>query len=336
MCAVWPLHSRWLREYSNEPVSNFALSLNTPPRKHFRWFRRPQLWATGDWQLHHDNTPAHASRLVQSFFGETSNHPGVSASPQQLLAFPKTKITFEREEIWLSMRFRKICGAADGDWENCVRSQLAYFEGDWGVIVLCTMFLVSSSTNVSVFHITWLDTFWTDLVFYQASYSLKYTWLFYWIYGWWNQTLMRYLYLSSHKDIQNNEIINVLVQRIYLAQSSWAKTYAPTPPSLDWWWCFTNPGEMCCWLIFTMHELCAGHYKTLRALCLFSPLILSIALWDTCSYLLPFYRWGNWGSEKLSHSPSLPACKWYSQDLNPGGLTFRVYRLNHYLTLPLL
>ena len=62
----------------------------------------------------------------------------------QLLAFPKTKITFEREEIsdcqWDSGKYD---GAADGDWENCVRSQGAYFEGDWGVIVLCTMCLVS-------------------------------------------------------------------------------------------------------------------------------------------------------------------------------------------------
>ena len=28
---------------------------------------RPQLWAPGDWQLHHDNVPAHASHLVQRF-----------------------------------------------------------------------------------------------------------------------------------------------------------------------------------------------------------------------------------------------------------------------------
>ena len=55
---------------------------------------------------------------------------------------------------------RKYDGAADGNWENCVRSQGAYFEGDRGIIVLCTMFLVSlsSSLNVSIFHITWLDT----------------------------------------------------------------------------------------------------------------------------------------------------------------------------------
>ena len=49
------------------------------------------------------------------FFGETSNYPGDSASLQprfcilQLLAFPKTKITFEREEISdHCLKFRKI------------------------------------------------------------------------------------------------------------------------------------------------------------------------------------------------------------------------------------
>ena len=81
--------------------------------------------------------------------------------------FPKIKWLLKREEIsdhwWDSGKYN---GAADGDLENCVRSQSAYFEGDWGVIVLCTMFLVSSSINVSIFHITWLDTFWTDLVYF--------------------------------------------------------------------------------------------------------------------------------------------------------------------------
>ena len=98
-------------------------------------------------------------------FGETSNHPCESASLQPrfgtlwLLAFPKTKITFEREENsyhqWDSGKYN---GAADGDWENCVRFQGAYFQGDWGVIVLCKMCLLSS-INFSIFHITWLDTF---------------------------------------------------------------------------------------------------------------------------------------------------------------------------------
>ena len=125
------------------------LSLNIPLQNPFGWFRRSQLWATGDWQLHHTDAPAHASHLMQ-IFGETSNHPGNSAPLQprfgslRLLTFPTIKITFEREGVsdcrWDSGKYDR---AADGDWENSVRSQSAYFEGDWGVIILCTMFLVS-------------------------------------------------------------------------------------------------------------------------------------------------------------------------------------------------
>ena len=36
----------------------------------FRWFGRPQLWATGDWQLHHDDMPSHAPHFVQSFLAK--------------------------------------------------------------------------------------------------------------------------------------------------------------------------------------------------------------------------------------------------------------------------
>ena len=94
------------------------------------------------------------------FFGKTLNHPGDSVPLQPsfgtlwLLAFPKTKITFEREEIsdhwWDS---RKYNGAACGNWKNCVRSQGAYFEGNWGIIFLCTKFLISCTffNNVSIF-----------------------------------------------------------------------------------------------------------------------------------------------------------------------------------------
>ena len=46
-----------------------------------------------------------------------------------------------------------------------------YFEGDSGVIVLCTMFLVSSSVNVSIFHIMWLDNFWTELLRLRAKFG---------------------------------------------------------------------------------------------------------------------------------------------------------------------
>ena len=105
----------------------------------------------GNWWLAASlrDVPAHASWVVQSVFGKTSNCPDDSAPLQprfsalQLLASPQTKITFEREEISDQWDLGKYDGAADGDWENCVRLHGAYFEGDWGIIVLCAMFLAS-------------------------------------------------------------------------------------------------------------------------------------------------------------------------------------------------
>ena len=63
--------------------------------------------AVGNWRLA-ASSRQHPHSCITScaeFFGETSNHPGdpVPLQPRfgalQLLAFPKTKITFEREEI---------------------------------------------------------------------------------------------------------------------------------------------------------------------------------------------------------------------------------------------
>ena len=108
--------------------------------------------AMGNWWLADSSQQGICSCITShaKFFWETSNHPGDSALLQprfgapQLLAIPKTKINYEREEIsdhqWDSGKYVR---AADGDWESCVRSQGAYFEGNWGIIVLCTMFLVS-------------------------------------------------------------------------------------------------------------------------------------------------------------------------------------------------
>ena len=94
-------------------------------------------------------------------FDETSNHPGDSASLQPRfgtlwhLGFSKTKITFERDEIsdhWWYLE--KYNGAADGDWENWVRPQGAYFGRDWGILsyVQCFLYLLSSSINTYFFY----------------------------------------------------------------------------------------------------------------------------------------------------------------------------------------
>ena len=80
--------------------------------------------ATANWWLAASSQQCASSCITShtEIFGKTSNHPGDSAPLQPrfgaawLLAFPKTKITFEREEIldcwWDS---GKNDGAADDD-----------------------------------------------------------------------------------------------------------------------------------------------------------------------------------------------------------------------------
>ena len=106
-----------------------------PPWKLFRWFRRPQLCATVIGSFITTICPL-MHHVLCRIFCETWNYPGDLAllwprlDTRWLLTFPKTNITFEREELlgghWDS---RKYEVAADGDLENCVRGQGAYFEG---------------------------------------------------------------------------------------------------------------------------------------------------------------------------------------------------------------
>ena len=60
--------------------------------------------------------------------------------------------------------------------EKSARSQDAYFEGDWVSLSYAQgfLYLVSSSINVSIFHIMWLDTLWTDLPMFKLELETTY------------------------------------------------------------------------------------------------------------------------------------------------------------------
>ena len=127
--------------------------------------------AMGNWWLvlNHDNVPPHASCLMQSFLVKcqitqvTQPPYSLDLVPCDFWLFPKLKSPLKVKRFQTINEIQE--NTTEKVTENCVRSQGAYFEGDWGIIVLCTMFLVSSSINVSILHITWLGTFWTDLVY---------------------------------------------------------------------------------------------------------------------------------------------------------------------------
>ena len=106
--------------------------------------------ATGDWQLLHDNAPTHASRLVWSFLEKhqitqvTQALYSLDLVPWDFWLFPKLKSPLKGKRFQIVyMRFRKIQWGSWWQLENCVRSQGALFGEDWGIIVLCIMFLVS-------------------------------------------------------------------------------------------------------------------------------------------------------------------------------------------------
>ena len=171
MCTVWPWHSKiqWIEW---RICVKFCIKLEHPSVETMQMIQKAT--AMGNWWLTASSWQCAHSCITSSaeLFGETSNHPVIQPHYSSDLVlcdfwlFPKLKSPLKGKRFQTIDEISgKYNGAADGYWENCVRSQHAYFEGDWGIIVLCTMFLVYCIISKCLFfHITWLDTFWTDLV----------------------------------------------------------------------------------------------------------------------------------------------------------------------------
>ena len=87
-------------------------------------------------------------------FGETSNHSGDLFPLQPKIVcdnfcfFPKPKSPLKGKRFQI-IEIQKNMVGADGDWENCVKSQGAHCEGAEAHF-LCTVFPLSSSVSVSL------------------------------------------------------------------------------------------------------------------------------------------------------------------------------------------
>ena len=131
--------------------------------------------AMDNWWLAASSQQCTCSHIMSraEFFDETSNHSGDSAPLQprfgtlRLLFFPK-------KSPLKGKRFQTV----DEIQENMTGQLMVTGRTVWGPkvptlkgtevslsVVQCFLYLVSSSVNVSIFHITWLDTFWTGFVF---------------------------------------------------------------------------------------------------------------------------------------------------------------------------
>ena len=167
-CVLCGHHSQndWASRAIN--ASNFVLRLNISLWKLFRWFRRPQLWATGDWQLCHYNMPVHVSCLMQSFFVKHQIIQVTQPLYSPDLAACNFCLFLKLKSLWKEKRFQTI----DEIQENTMGQLMVIGRIVWGPRVptlkgteasvghvQCFLYLVSSSINVSIFHTMWLDTF---------------------------------------------------------------------------------------------------------------------------------------------------------------------------------
>ena len=108
--------------------------------------QNPTVWATGGWQLHHDNVSAHASRLVQMFFEkhQIAQVPQPHYSPDLVLISGKrfqTLSEIQENTRQLMMTGRTVWGSKVPTLKG-TESSLSY--------VQCFLFLRSSSINVSI------------------------------------------------------------------------------------------------------------------------------------------------------------------------------------------
>ena len=126
-------------------------------------------------------------------FGETSYHLGDSDPLQprfgtlRLLTFPKTKITFERDEIQEN-RMEQLMAIKNKILQSVLNNGRDGGRTVWGPkvptwkrtevplsYIQCLLYLVSSSINISIFCITWLDIFWTGLIYIKSKGMSRYT-----------------------------------------------------------------------------------------------------------------------------------------------------------------
>ena len=130
-----------------------------------------------------DYTLPHASRLVQRFLLKhqitqvTQPHYSPNLAPCDFWLFSKLKSLLKMK------RFQTI----DDIQKNMMGQLMVTGRTVWDPKVLtckgtgaslsyvqCFLYLAFSSINCYIFHITWLDTFWTDLVYFYITRSLHY------------------------------------------------------------------------------------------------------------------------------------------------------------------
>ena len=132
--------------------------------------------AMGSWWLAASSQQCAHSCVTSyaEFFGKTS-HPPADSAPLQprfgalpLLAFPQTKVILWKGRNFISEIRDNTTGLLMVIGRTVWGPKVPTLRGpevSLSYVQRSFLYLVSSSVNISIFHIIWLDTFWTDLAF---------------------------------------------------------------------------------------------------------------------------------------------------------------------------
>ena len=116
------------------------------------------------------------------FSGETSSHPVDSAPlqpdlvPCEFCFFPKTKSPLKGKTFQTISEIQKnMTGQLMAIGRTVWGPKLPTLKGTEVSLsyIQCFLYLVFPSINVSIFHITWLDTFWTDYIYVFPTWYYK-------------------------------------------------------------------------------------------------------------------------------------------------------------------
>ncbi|GFX97186.1 histone-lysine N-methyltransferase SETMAR [Trichonephila clavipes] len=142
----WPKNARQSQTINKEYYVEVLKRLRNAIRR-----KRPQLWESGDWLLHHDNAPAHTSNLVQQYLSKHSiaqlRQPPYSPdiAPCDFWLFPRLKMPlkghrFDNKQTVETNATNALKAISKTDFQECfnkwkhrykqlVQSNGDYFEG---------------------------------------------------------------------------------------------------------------------------------------------------------------------------------------------------------------
>ena len=165
-CTMWPLHSKWLRQWSSKSASNFVLSnLEHSSAETILMIQRAT--AVGNWWLaaSSHNTPAHALHLMQSFLVKqqttqvTQPRYSPDLAPCNFWLFPKLKSPLKGKGFQTTYEIQGNTTGPPMVISRCLlwrglRQHCPVYN------VSCVLYLLQ---RLSLLHSTWLDSFWTGL-----------------------------------------------------------------------------------------------------------------------------------------------------------------------------